>query len=92
MQSKAKLTQTKQHRPQACERYTKTRKVLAHQCTLSAKDQGATKNPVVDLGTNFDASTFYQDVSSVLSRSTEYSSQLFSSLPYFTQNMVDQKC
>ena len=39
-------------------------------CTLSAKDRGATKNPVVNLGTNFDASTFYQDVSSVLSRST----------------------
>ena len=36
-------------------------------CTLSAKDRGATKNPAVDLGTNFDASTFYQDVSSVLS-------------------------
>ena len=61
-------------------------------CTLSAKDRGATKNPAVDLGTNFDASTFYQDVSSVLSISTEYSTQLFSSRPYFTQNMVDQKC
>ena len=60
--------------------------------TVSAKDRGATKNPAVDLGTNFDASTFYQDVSSVLSRSTEYSTQLFSSRPYFTQNMVDQKC
>ena len=62
------------------------------QWTVSAKDRGATKNPAVDLGTNFDASTFYQDVSSVLSRSTEYSTQLFSSRPYFTQNMVDQKC
>ena len=62
------------------------------QCTLSAKDRGATKNPAVDLGTNFDASTFHQDASSVLSRSTEYSTQLFSSRPYFTQNMVDQKC
>ena len=36
--------------------------------TVSAKDRGATKNPAVDLGTNFDASTFYQDVSSVLSK------------------------
>ena len=61
-------------------------------CTLSAKDRGPTKNPAVDLGTNFDASTFYQDVSSVLSISTEYRTQLFSSRPYFTQNMVDQKC
>ena len=68
------------------------RRLVIYVCTLSAKDQGATKNPVVDLGTNFDASTFYQDVSSVLSRSTEYSTQLFTSLPYFTQNMVDQKC
>ena len=60
--------------------------------TVSAKDRGDTKIPAVDLGTNFDASTFYQDASSVLSRSTEYSTQLFSSRPYFTQNMVDQKC
>ena len=71
---------------------SKSKKICVELCTLSAKDRGATKNPAVDLGTNFDASTFYQDVSSVLSRSTEYSTQLFSSRPYFTQNMVDQKC
>ena len=62
------------------------------QWTVSALDRGDTKIPAVDLGTNFDASTFYQDASSVLSRSTECSTQLFSSRPYFTQNMVVQKC
>ena len=31
--------------------------VITLVCTLSAKDRGATKNPAVDLGTNFDAST-----------------------------------
>ena len=47
-----------------------------------AKDQGATKYRAVDLGTNFDVSAFYQDVSSVLSRSNEYCTQLFSSRYY----------
>ena len=51
------------------------------QCTLSAKDRGATKNPAVDFGNNFGASLLHLDASSVLSRSTEYSTQLFSSLP-----------
>ena len=53
-----------------------------------AKDQGATKYRAVDLGTNFDVSAFYQDVSSVLSRSNEYCTQLFSSR-YYLQNMVN---
>ena len=51
--------------------------------TVLAKDRGATKYPAVDLGTNFDVSNFYQYVSSVLSRSAEYRTQLFSSRYYF---------
>ena len=42
-------------------------------------------------GTNFDISISYPDVSSVLSRSAEDSTQLFNSL-YYSQNMVDQRC
>jgi len=66
-----------------------------NQCTLSAKDRGATKNPAVDLEVilmHHFSRIFRLDASSVLSRSTEYSTQLFSSWPYFTQNMIDQKC
>ena len=61
-------------------------------CTLSAKDRGATKNPAVDLEVILMHHFSSLDASSVLSRNTEYSTQLFSSQPYFTQNMVDQKC
>ena len=53
-------------------------------CTLSAKDWGATKNPVVDLELiliHHFCRILCLDVSSVLSRSTEYSTQLFRSRP-----------
>ena len=68
---------------------------LYFSCTLSAKDRGSTKNPVVNVEQillHYFSRILCLDVSSVLSRSTEYSTQLFSSRPYFSQNMVDQKC
>ena len=38
------------------------------QCTLSAKDRGTTKNPVVEFRTNFDASLFYSLASRLLAQ------------------------
>ena len=53
-------------------------------CTLSAKDRGATKVDLELILMHHFSRILRLDITSVLSRSTEYSTQLFSSRPYFT--------
>ena len=65
-------------------------------CTLSAKDQGTTKNPAVDLELilmHHFSRILRLDVSSVLSTAlNSLVASLTSHISTITQNMVNQKC
>ena len=64
---------------------------IGYQCTLSAKDRGATNNPAVDLELilmHHFSRILRLDFSSVLSKALSFTSRISK----ITQNMVDQKC